>query len=173
MRVIWIRVFAHERVRIKVLIQVPKRVIDLSMLRLVGPHIVDQIPHHPVSLGQLPVVNCNLRRLHVLPQGQFASLEISDAMRVCYDCLLLKVADESVAGLGRDEIGEEERVEEDALGAEQHEAHEDAGTAERQERQKMHAFVESFLKERLDPVSSVSLFTISSSCPRRTSHYLS
>jgi uncharacterized protein (DUF2267 family) len=53
--------------------------------------------------------------------------------------------------LGVQEIGNKETVEEDALGSDDHELHEESGLAHRHECQEMHSFVVAFFQERLNP----------------------
>lgn len=63
-----------------------------------------------------------------------------------------EIADEAVAGAWRDEVGEEEAVEVDALRAEDHQAHEQAWFGDFHECEKMHALVVGFFKQGFDPV---------------------
>lgn len=53
---------------------------------------------------------------------------------------------------GGDEVGDEEAVEEDALRAQEEGAHEEARGGELEEGEEVHAFIESFFEEGLDPV---------------------
>ncbi len=124
----------------------PERVIHLTMLGLVGPDVEQQIPHRPMTLGHVPILDGNLGRLKSFPLGQLAGLDVGNGQRVRHDGLLLEITDESMAGAGRDEIGEEHAVEEDALGAEDHQTHEPAGLGHLEEGQQMHAFVVRFLE---------------------------
>lgn len=57
-----------------------------------------------------------------------------------------------MAGAGREEVGGEEAVEEDALGAEDHDAHEGAGLGYFEEGEEVHTFVVGFFEEGFDPV---------------------
>lgn len=50
-----------------------------------------------------------------------------------------------------DEVGDEEAVEEDALGAEDHEAHEPVWFGEFEEGEEVHAFVVGFFEEGFYP----------------------
>lgn len=56
-----------------------------------------------------------------------------------------------MADAGGDEVGEEEGVEEDALCAEAHYAHEEAWFGHFEEGEEVHAFVVGFFEECFDP----------------------
>lgn len=56
-----------------------------------------------------------------------------------------------MGGAGGDEVGEEEAVEEDTLGGEDHGFHEPAGFGHFEEGEEVHAFVVGFFQERFDP----------------------
>ena len=107
-RVRYARVFvrAHEGVGILVLVQITKRVVDLSMLRLVCSDIEEKVFHSPLSLGYAPVVCCEIRdhELRVCPLWEFPGVDILNSERVREHGLFLEVADEAVAGARRDEV---------------------------------------------------------------------
>ena len=94
-----------------------------------------------MTLGHVPVAHGDLGRLELLPLGQLAGVKVGDDAAVRQDGLFLEVADEAMAGPWRDQIGEEHAVEEDALGAQDHEAHEPAGFGHLEKGQEVHALV--------------------------------
>ena len=126
--------------------------IDLAMLGLIRADIQQQISHTALPLGHVPVSDRDLGGLEGLPLGQFAGVDVVDGEGVGEHGLLFEVADEAVAGAGRDEVGEEEAVEEDALGAEDHEAHKGARLGHFEEGEEVHALVVGFFEEGFDPV---------------------
>ena len=67
------------------------------------------------------------------------------------DSLLLDVAHEPVAGLGADEVREEERVEHHALAEEHHEAENGARLLQPQECQQVHPLVLRLLQQGVYP----------------------
>lgn len=144
-------VLGHVRVRVGLLVQVAQGVVDLTVLGLVRAHVQQQVAHRPLALGHLPVLDSDLRSGHVLPLGQLAGLEVVDGTGVGDDGLLLEVGHEAVAGAGRDQVREEEAIEEDALRAQDHQAHEPARFGELHEGKEVHAFVVGFFEEGFDP----------------------
>lgn len=120
-------VLRHVRIRVLIRVQVAQRVVHLAVLGLVCTHVQDQVGHRVVTLRHVPVLDSDLGCRHRLPLGQLAGFDLLDGPCVSDDGLFLEVADEAVAGAWRDEVREEEAVEEDTLGAEDHETHEPAG----------------------------------------------
>jgi hypothetical protein len=131
--------------------------IHLSVLSLISPHIQQQILHHAMALGHIPVRDCDLGRLEILPVWQPAGIHIRQCARVGDDGLLFDVADEAVADGGRDQVAEEEAVEEDALRAKDHGAHEQPRGVELEEGEEVHSLVEGFFEEGFD-LSPISTF---------------
>ena len=125
------------------------------MLRLVCAHIVHQVPHRAAALGHVPVRDGNIgyRKVRVGPLLEMAGLDLADDVRIGVHGLLLEVADEAVAGARRQQVGEEEAVEEDALRAQDHHLHEPPGLRQLEEGEQVHALVEGLLEERLDPAT--------------------
>ena len=106
-----------------------------------------------MALGHVPVANGKIgdAELGVAPLLQTAVVELEQAAGVGVDSLFLKVADEAVADLGRNEVRNEHGVIEDALGTEHDESHEPAGLVHLEEGQEMHSLVVRLLEKRLDP----------------------
>lgn len=138
-------------IRITLLIQIPQRMINLPMLRLIRPNIIQQLPHAPLPLGHPPIIDRQIRGLKLLPLRQPSRLQVCNLPRVRHHGLFLEIADEAVAGLGGDKVGEEEGVEIHALRAEDEDAHERAGLGELEEGEEVHAFVVGFFEESFDP----------------------
>lgn len=65
--------------------------------------------------------------------------------------LLLYVSDEAVAGLGADDVRQEERVEHHPLAHQDHEPEHRAGLLQLQEREQVHPLVLRLLQEGVDP----------------------
>ena len=144
-------VLRHVRVGVALLVEVAQRVVDLAVLGLVGAHVQQQVAHRALALGHLPVLDGDLGRGHVLPLGQLARLQVVDGPRVRDDRLLLQVPHEAVAGARRDEVRQEEAVEEDALRAQDHQPHEPARLGELHEGEEVHALVVGLFEEGFDP----------------------
>lgn len=70
-----------------------------------------------------------------------AIFEILDGEGIGKDCFFFEIADEAMTGTRRKEVAEEEGIEEDALGAKDHSAHEDAGFVHFKEGEKVHSFI--------------------------------
>lgn len=121
--------------------------IDLAMLTLIRAYVQQQIPHSAMSLGHFPVLDRNRRRSRLLPSGEEAGVEGGDLACVGDYGFFFEVADEAVAGCWRDEVGEEEGVEEEALSGEDGETHQRAGRGELEEGEEVHAFVVGFFEE--------------------------
>ena len=132
-------VIAHKRVRILVGLEVAERVVNATMNGLVGADVEQEVPHGALALGDLPVRDGDVGYLElgIRPPREAAALELVDAPRVRVHRLLLEVPDEAVADPGRDQIADEEGVEEDALGAEDHELHEPSWLAHLHEGQEV------------------------------------
>lgn len=144
MRYARINIRTNKRIRVPLLIQIGQRMINLPMLRLVRANIQQQISHTPLSLRHIPVLDSDIRRLEFLPFRELAGLEVADGEGVGEDGFFFEDADEAVHGSGGEQVGDEEGVEEDALRAEAHEAHEPAGFGELEEGEEVHAFVVGF-----------------------------
>ena len=125
-----ILVLSSVRVRVNSLIQIAQGVVHLAMFGLVCPHVHQQILDRALILRHLPVLNSNLRCLLIGPVRKLSVLDVIDGTRISDHCLFFKVADESMADAGRNEVGYKEAVEEDTLGAQNHEAHEETGLGE-------------------------------------------
>lgn len=127
--------------------------VDFSVLCFVGPNVQQQVLHGPVAFGHLPVVDGQIRNaeLGIGPLGQLPSLEVGDGERVRQHGLFFQVAHEAMAGARGDEVGEEHGVEEDALGAQDHDLHEPAGLGHLEEGEQVHALVVRLFEQRLDP----------------------
>lgn len=117
MRLARILVLTHIRIRIIPLIQIAQRMIHLAMLALVCANVQKQVAHRSVAFGHVPVLDSDVGGGHFLPHGQTAGIDVGDFAGVGDYCFFFEVADEAVAGCGGEEVGEEEAVEEDALGA--------------------------------------------------------
>lgn len=122
-----ILVTAHIRVRIVLLVKVRKRMVDLPVLAFISADVEQKIPHRTMTLRHIPVLNRQIRCLHLLPRIQLPCVDVLDLAGVGQDCFLLEIADKAVASAWRDEVGDEEGVEKDTLGAEDHDTHEPAG----------------------------------------------
>ena len=136
------------------LLQICQRVVDLAMLRLVGPHVEHQMPHRALVLGHLPVVDRNVGNLKVGigPLGQVAGLDLLDDAAVGVHGFLLDVADEAVARPRRQQVREEHAVEEDALRAQDGHLHEPSRFGELHEGEEVHPLVVGFFEKGFDPV---------------------
>ena len=145
-------ILAHKRIRIPALLQIPQRMVHLAMLGLVGAHVEHQIAQRAFPLRHVPVLDGDLGRGGGFEHGEGAGVDGGDAARVGQHGFFLEVADEAVAGARRDEVGGDEGVEEDALRAEEHQAHEDARFGQREEGEEVHALVVGFFEEGFDPV---------------------
>lgn len=67
--------------------------------------------------------------------------EILNRESICEDCFFFEVTDEAMTCSGREEVAEEERIEEDTLSAKYHGTHEDTGFVHFEEGKKMHALI--------------------------------
>ena len=86
--------------------------VNLSVLCLVGADHQEKIPDVVFARRKLEVVFCDLGRLHAFPFRELSGIEVGDGASVGDYRLLLEVADEPVAGAGRDEVCKEEEVKE-------------------------------------------------------------
>lgn len=152
---VWLRrVLIRRDKRIWILwLQVSQGMIDLAMFSLISSDIQQEILHRPPILGHLPIADSKIRDCEgrVGPLRQLPSLNVLNRKRICQDGFLLEISDEAVAGSWRDEIRQEHAIKKDALGTEDHHAHEPAGLGHLEERKQMHALVISLFKQRLDP----------------------
>jgi hypothetical protein len=89
---------AGVRVGVVLLVQVAEGVIDFAMFALIGADIQQQVAHRALALGHRPVLDRDVRGVHLLPQRQAAGVEVCDLARVGDDCFFFEVADEAVAG---------------------------------------------------------------------------
>lgn len=117
MRLTRVLVLRNERIGIVLLIQVAQRVVDLAMLRFVRSDVQQQVSHGTTPLGHVPILNGNVWRHKLLPLWQAAGIKICNLSSVRENGFLLKKADEAMTGPRGDEVGKEEGVEEDTLGA--------------------------------------------------------
>ncbi|KXH63971.1 hypothetical protein CNYM01_13806 [Colletotrichum nymphaeae SA-01] len=171
-------VLANERVRVLLLVEVAEGMVYASVnglcriivstalllskgnfhcgkgrIRTISPDVQNQILHRPLALGNLPILHRDIgdHEIRIGPLRQQALVDLVETARVRVHGLLLEVPDEAVGDLGGDEVRQEHAVEEDALGAEDHDLHEPARLRHLHERQEVHALVEALLEERLDP----------------------
>lgn len=110
-------VFAHERVRIGPLLQIAQSMIHLSMFRLVRSDVQHQVPDRLLSLRHVPVTNRDFRSECGRKERQIACVDVGNAAGIGYDRFFLEVTDEAMARTRRDEVREEESVEEGSLGS--------------------------------------------------------
>lgn len=127
LRVASFLVLRHVRVGVFLLVQISQCMVHLAMLCLISTNVQKEILHRAVALVHVPVLNSDLGCRHGRPLGQPTSLDILDSSGVCNHSLFFEVTNKAVTGAWRDEVGEKEAVEEDTLGAEDHQAHEPAG----------------------------------------------
>lgn len=137
-----ILVLGLVRIGIKCLLQVAEGVIHLAVLGFVSPDVKQQVTHLALVLGHLPILHCDLWCFQIGPFRQFALLDFLNGAGVGDDRFFFEVADEAVTGARRDQVGDEEAVEEDALGPKDHQTHEPAWFGEFEEGQQVHTFVE-------------------------------
>jgi hypothetical protein len=129
MRLGIILIRGHKGVWVLFLPQIPHGVVDLPMLGLVRPNVQQEISDRSVPLGHLPVIHGQIRyaELGVRPFRQLAGFDILDGLQristmfpvkkknredetyesVSQHSFLFQVANEAVAGAGRDEVGDE------------------------------------------------------------------
>lgn len=106
-----------------------------------------------MTLGHVPVADGNVgdAEVGVSPSLETAMVELEQAAGVGVNSLFLKVADEAVANLGREEVRDEHGVVEDTLSTEHDESHEPAGLVHFEEGEEMHSLVVRLLEKGLDP----------------------
>jgi hypothetical protein len=75
------------------------------MMEMLTVH--EQIAHCPVTLRHLPIVDGDLRCLHLLPLRQAAGVQVFNLPSVGDDCLFFEVAYEAMNGAGAEEVGKE------------------------------------------------------------------
>lgn len=117
MRLRLILVFRDVRVGVVVLIEVAQGVVDLSVLRLIGPNVEEQVSHRALAFGHVPVLDGDVWGLHFLPHRETASVDVFDFAGVGDHGFFFEVANKAVAGSWRHDVGQEEGVEKDTLGA--------------------------------------------------------
>jgi len=78
-----------------VLFHLCERVVDLPMVRFVGPNRQKDVADHSV-FGQLPVVPRHRGGREVREEGEVALVDLRQQVAVCYNRLFLEVADEPV-----------------------------------------------------------------------------
>lgn len=117
------------------------------------PDVEDEILHGPVTLGHVPVTDSKIgdTELGVRPLLKAAMVKLKQAAGVSVNSLFLKVADEAVANLGREEVRDEHGVVEDALSTKNDKSHKPAGLVHLKEGEEMHSLVVRLLEKRLDP----------------------
>ena len=104
-----------------------------------------------MALGHFPVADRDFRGLEGFPFRKSSSVNVIDGAGVGEHGFFFEVADEAVARTRRDEVGEEEGVEEYALGAEDHGLHEEAWFGHFKKGEEVHTFVVGFFQEGFDP----------------------
>lgn len=77
-----------------------------------------------MAFGHLPVVDGDVGSLQLLPLRQASCIKILQLARVSKDSFLFEVSNKAVNGARTDEIGEEQSITPDSLGAQNHQAHE-------------------------------------------------
>lgn len=70
-----------------------------------------------------------------------AIFEILDREGIGEDCFFFEIADEAMTSARGEEVAEEKGIEEDALGAKDHGAHEDTGFVHFKKGEEVHAFI--------------------------------
>ena len=125
-RLVGFLVHGHKWIWIRRRIQVTQSMVDLPVLRFICADVVEEVSHGSVTLGHFPVSNRDFWRFKFVPCRKTAVFDITDGVRVRLDCLFFQVADKSVTDFGRDQVGQEEAVEEDTLCAENQEFHKPA-----------------------------------------------
>lgn len=91
------------------LVHAGKSVVDETVVGLISADHEDDVAHRGV-FGEMPVVTGDIRGRRGLPMRQGTRLDLFKALGVRLDGLFLEVANETVAELGRDQVGEEEEV---------------------------------------------------------------
>lgn len=94
-------VLRDEWVRVLVLIQVPKRVIHLSVLCFICSNVEQQVVHRSMTLWHVPIPDGDIWCLQFLPAGKSSFFNILDGIGVGSNSLFFDIADETVACLGR------------------------------------------------------------------------
>lgn len=75
-------------------------------------------------ISLIDLLTCNVWRDHLLPFRKVTSVQVLDLAGIGEDGFLFEMSDETMAGFGGDEVGDEEGVEEYALSAQNHDFHE-------------------------------------------------
>ena len=119
-------VLALVRVRIARLVQVAEGMVDLPVFRLICSDIEQQVLHLVLVFWHLPVMDGDFWCLQLGPFGELAIFDFLDGAGVGDDGLFLQVPDKAVTDAWGDQVGDEEAVEEYALGAQDHQTHEPA-----------------------------------------------
>lgn len=96
----------HEGVRVGDLIKVAEGVVDATVGSLISSNVKDEILHGPVTLGHVPVADSNVgdAEVGVRPPLEVAMVELKQAAGVGVNGLFLKIADEAVANLRREQV---------------------------------------------------------------------
>ena len=124
--------------------------VQVTVAGFVGAHVGDHLPERCV-LFQLVILDCFLRRLHLLPVNEVAFVDLFEQDRIRMHGLFFEIADEPMAGRGSDHVGQKVRVEEDALGQSDNQSVNDSRISQLQEEEQVHALVLCLLKQVVDP----------------------
>lgn len=129
-----------ERADIGVVVEIGKTVVDETMGSFISTNGVHDVKKSSI-LFESPIVDSDGRSGEVIPFRDKTSLHILDDSGICDDGLFFEVADETMASVGVEEIGEEEKVIEDTLGTEDHGSKEDGGSSKGHEGHQMHSLI--------------------------------
>ena len=130
--------------------------VDFPVLRLIRSNVEQEILHRPLPIGHIPVSDSNVWRFERLPFWKSPRLDVSYCTGVGEDSFFFEVTDEAVAGTWGDEVGQEHPVEENALGADDHGAHEETRLCHFEEGKEVHPLIVGFFEESLNPRSGFS-----------------
>lgn len=148
--------------------------VHTSVTGFVRPDVHDEILHSTLPLRHVPILNRMLdrpvniaafasefaahldsnignRKVGIRPSRKVTLFDFSNGTGVCMNSLLFEITNKSVDNARRQEICDEEAVEEDALCTNNHHLHEPARLTHLHESQKMHSLVVALLEESLDP----------------------
>lgn len=125
-------------------------VIHVAVTRFISSNHFNDISHRG-SFGQLPVFQCHVGDLAACKVRQSASVNVMKQMCVGSDGLLFQVTHETMADLGRQQIGEEKQIEEHALSTQDGQSEDRAALTYLHEREQVHPLVLGFFEERVDP----------------------
>lgn len=132
------------------MLDVGKVMVQISVAGLVGTHVRDHVPKGRVR-WQLIVLDSLGGCWHVFPVIQFAVVDLLQEDSVGVHCLLLEVANKSMARRWRNHVRQEVPIEKDSLCCGDHESVEDPWVAQSQEKEEVHTFVLRLLQQVVDP----------------------